>query len=272
MKTPLSTLLISICMSTCVGLPAKLFAQTDSLALDSSMTIKPEVFRKNSVKINLSSLALNNYNFNYERMLSRKISFVAGYRTMKATSLGELSLADKIATKLDNEDLKNDLNQITAGNTAYTGEFRFYGGKHAGARGFYISLYGRYAKFDVTHLYTYESESQSYNIPLKSNFSGYGGGIMLGSQWLIAKRINFDWYIIGAQYGKLTGDTKGNADLSSLSSEDREDLKFSLQDTYTITGDSYLKEPTVTDQGVNSDFDGPFFGIRGLGFSLGIAF
>lgn len=250
----------------CLLVPFAATAQTDSIAKE------PEVFRKNSVKINLSSLALNNYNFNYERSLSRKVSFVAGYRTMPSSVIGELPLTDKIFTKVDNEKLRNDLNKISASNQTYTGEFRFYGGKHAGARGFYLSLYGRYAKFDVDYDYDYTSNSnQSYKVPLKSTLTGYGGGLMFGAQWLIAKRVTFDWYIIGAHYGKLIGDGAGKVDLSSLTDSEKQHLKVNLESIVTVKDKKYL-DATVNNAGITTKTDAPFVGVRGLGFSVGIAF
>src|SRR5882757_8180519 len=53
---------------------------------------KKEIYRKNSLKINASSILLNNYSFSYERMLTRKISFVAGYRFMPRIGLGKITL------------------------------------------------------------------------------------------------------------------------------------------------------------------------------------
>ena len=38
--------------------------------------------KKNILKINITSLPISNYGFQFERVLSKKISFVLGYRTM----------------------------------------------------------------------------------------------------------------------------------------------------------------------------------------------
>lgn len=168
------------------------------------LDLENKQYPKNNVQVNLSSLALKNYNFSYERSLSRKISFVAGYRFMPLTTIGDVPAIKKVVESyLQDDDLKDKLSSISTSNKTYTGEFRFYGGKHPGARGFYLSLYGRYTNMPVNYNYAYETSTENYLIPLKSNLKGYGGGLMISSKFLIAKRITFDWYIIGGHYGKI---------------------------------------------------------------------
>ncbi|MCC9135931.1 hypothetical protein ACFSKU_15790 [Pontibacter silvestris] len=50
---------------------------------------------------------------------------------------------------------------------------------------------------------------------------GFGGGLMIGAQWLIAKRVVLYWYIIGAHYGKLKGDGSAVTDLDSHSASEK---------------------------------------------------
>ncbi|MBC7915465.1 MAG: DUF3575 domain-containing protein [Pyrinomonadaceae bacterium] len=230
-------------------------------------------FPKNNFKINLSSLAFKSYSLYYERSLSRKISFSAGYRTMPSTNLGGLPLVKKLNEKFnDGDELLEGINRMEASGNAYTGEFRFYGGKKPGARGFYLALYGRYATFNHDYDYRFTSSSNSsVSIPINSKVQGFGGGLMLGKQWLIAKRVNLDVYILGAHYGKLTGTSNGLANLSSLSDNDKQNLKDDLEGVLIIK-DKPLLSTTVNNQGITGKIDGPFAGVRGLGFSLGIAF
>lgn len=227
--------------------------------------------------MNLSSLALKNYSFSYERSLTRKISFVAGYRFMPYSSLDGLPLVDKLQDRLIDKDVltQNDLDNLSdwsAANKTFTGELRFYGGKEPGARGFYLSLYGRYTDMQVAYLYDYETSNKAYLIPLKSNVKGLGGGLMIGSQWLIAKRVVLDWYILGGHYGKLTGNTDAAVDLSSMTAAEKAELQQDLESLIDAGDISFISEATVTDEGVKAKIDGPFLGIRGAGISLGIAF
>lgn len=242
-----------------------------------------EVFRKNNVKINASSILLNNYSFSYERSLTRKISFVAGYRYMPEEALSDLRLVNILEDKYEVE--MDDADLISSSNNTYTGEFRFYGGRHAGARGFYLSVYGRYTDMKVNYQHEYETERyayddfgyvtdynyETYTLPLQSSVKGFGGGLMIGAQWLIAKRVVLDWYIIGAHYGKLKGDGSALADLSTLSASEKQELEDELNGLIEVKGKTYI-DASVTDRGADFKVDGPFLGIRGLGFNLGIAF
>lgn len=250
------------------------YAQTDSTAYYKKLAYENKHYPRNNVQINLSSLALKNYNFSLERSLSKKVTFVAGYRYMPLSTISDISLVKTVVDKYlnDQDELKNDLSNLSTGNKTYTGEFRFYGGKHPGARGFYLSLYGRYTDMQVNYNYNFTAaNNQKYLIPLKNNLKGFGGGLMLGSKWLIAKRVTFDWYVIGGHYGKLTGDGAGAMNLSSLSATDKSNLKSNLESDFTVSNQKYVTA-TVDNTGVTTKVDGPFIGLRGLGFSLGIAF
>ncbi|MBB5439410.1 hypothetical protein HDC92_003103 [Pedobacter sp. AK017] len=231
----------------------------------------PVSYRKNLVKLNLGGLALKSYNFSFERLLSKKISFVAGYNTMSENKLSDLPLIKKASEKLldEEDDIKNDFDKITAANKAYTAEFRFYTGSHPGARGFYVALYGRYNDTKINYAYDYETNSKTYHLPVKSKITGFGGGLLLGTQFIIAKRVALDFYF-GGHYGKSKGNADALADLSTMTPEEKADLKNELESKVEISGKQYLTA-TVTNEGVNAKADGPLIGLRG-GLSLGIAF
>lgn len=224
--------------------------------------------RKNNIKINITSLLLNNYSFTAERSLSRKIIFSAGYRFMPNTKLSATTLGKKMVTKLEIED--DEINKASFAGNAFTGEFRFYGGKHQGARGFYLSLYGRYSTIKIDHPYEFSTTGKSYMIPLQADTKMFGGGMMFGVQWLIAKRVTLDWSIIGAHYGNVSGIAQAKTDLSSMSSADKQNLQQDLDNFIEINGHQYIHS-TVNSQGVTAKIEGPFAGIRS-GLSLGIAF
>ncbi len=252
-----------------------LFLAKQSVAQQPDTTLNKPVklrYPKNNVKMNLSSLALNNYSFYLERSLSKKVSFSLGYRTMPSSLLGDLPAIKKASEKFsDGDELFDGINSITASNKAYTGEFRFYGGKKPGARGFYLSLYGRYTDIKLDYDYTYEAQNGPYSIPIKSSFKGIGGGLMIGAQWLIAKRVTFDWYVLGGHYGKLTGNGNGLANLTALSANEKAEIKSEIEDTGSLGGVTSVTA-NVNNTGLDVNATGPFIGLRGLGFSLGIAF
>jgi len=234
---------------------------------------KSGTYLKNRFRVNVSSLFLNNYSFTYERSLTRKISFVAGYRTMPEIILGKVALVKKIIDQVadDGDAIKEDVNRISLSNSAYTGEFRFYTGHKPGARGFYFSLYGRYARFSIDYPYEFDANNKTYIVPIKATPKIWGAGLMIGAQWLIAKRISLDWYILGGHYGSIKGDASGMVDLSELSSGDRQTLKEDIEGLFTVGDRNYINA-TVTDKGVQAKIDGPMLGLRGAGINIGIAF
>jgi hypothetical protein len=293
MKHLFTTLFCCLSFGVCV-------AQTDPsspvLSVDSTTTIQTslptttaavaavtpagnEVFRKNGVKMNLTSLAFSNYSFSYERAIARKITLVGGYSFIPETKLSGIPLVDKGIefAELDEEGEEGDeiariLDEANFSSNAITGEVRFYTGKKPGARGFYASLYGRYTTMNLTHLYVYEGDmGTEYDLPINAKLTGVGGGVMLGAQWLIAKRVTFDWYIVGGHYGKLKGDFDAKTDLSAMPQEDKQDLERELEDIAS-NGDRKYLDVTVNDNGMFGKLNGPFGGLRGFGFNLGIAF
>lgn len=251
----------------------KAYAQTDSLTYYKKLAFENKHYPRNNVQINLSALALQNYNFSYERSLGKKSTFVGGFRYMPLSTIGDISLVKTVVDKYLNgeSDLKNDLSNLNTGNKTYTAEFRFYSGKHPGARGFYTSIYGRYTDMQVGYNYNYATNTQKYLIPIQSNLKGWGGGLMFGSKFLIGRLITFDWYVIGGHYGKISGDGLATVNLSTLTASERSDLKSNLESKFNI-GDKNYVTATVNSSGVKTRTDAPFIGLRGLGFNFGIAF
>ena len=231
-------------------------------------------YPRNVVKFNLGSLLLfKNYNFVYERSLTPKISASLGYRTMPSTQLSQLPALEKAYNLAGEEEgtLEEDWNDLKASNQTFTAEFRFYGGRKPGPRGFYLGLYGRYATFDVDYNYSYETDTKNYVIPIKSTAKGLGGGLYIGVQWLIRKRVALDWQILGGHWGKLTGDGSGTADLSLMTQQDKQNVASDLEDMLPSVGDTNTVTANVNDNGVKLKIDGPFAGVRS-GISLGISF
>ncbi|WP_157578701.1 DUF3575 domain-containing protein [Pontibacter roseus] len=234
--------------------------------------VQPEVFRKNIVKINLSSLALNNTSLSYERSIRPKMSVVVDYRHMPVKSVVSAPLVKKALEKFWEEEDSEDLDAVFLGNNAYTGEIRFYAGDKPGARGLYLSLYGRYLHMKgAYHEYEYSSDVRTYILPFNLEMKGFGGGAMVGYQWLIAKRVTLDWYILGGHYGRLNVEAPALTNLRSMTSEERMGLKDDIESLNEEIPGVSLKA-TVTDEGVDVKGKAPFYGLRGLGFSLGVAF
>lgn len=91
------------------------------------------------------------------------------------------------------------------GDTKFTGfgvtpEIRFYMGSTASPEGFYVAPFIRYQNFDLT-----EEISDS-----KATLSNFGGGLLVGKQWLFKERVALDAFI-GPSYvsGSIKVETSG---------------------------------------------------------------
>lgn len=231
-------------------------------------------YLKNNLKMSLSALTLNNYSFFYERSLKPRISFQAGYRYMPETQMSKTMMAKQIFRYMETDpdtDVEAELENLYMSGNAITGEFRFYfGGKKKGARGFYTSLYGRYTTYNFDYSYDYTADTEVYNLDINGNANVFGGGLGSGFQFLIAKRVILDFYIIGVHFGNINGKATALTDLSNMTAAEQEDLKNELEDFQPLGKQIIFAE--VNDNGVNLTIKSPFLGIRAFGLSLGIAF
>lgn len=225
------------------------------------------IAQKNAVKVNLSSLALRNYHIQYERKVLPKITINVGLRVMPKGKLPFQDLLEKYAG-LDNPDLR--LGDFEIGNTAITIEPRFYVSK-AAMKGFYIAPYLRYSSFDLKLPFTYEYDHPiNGKTPKDADFTGkvnaISGGVMLGTQFNIAKRLVLDIWWIGGHYGSSSGDLSF---ASTLTPQEEQGLENTLRDfdpsPFKITWD-------VNSNGAKIKSDGPWAGFRGLGINLGFRF
>jgi hypothetical protein len=124
----------------------------------------------------------------------------------------------------------------------------------------------------MSHVHLHEdSNGTQYELPVNAKLAGFGGGIMIGAQWLVANRITFDWYIIGVHFGSLAGNLSAKSDLSKMSQQDKANLEAEIEGVTYYNNRKYI-EATVTDEGVTGNMKGPFAGVRGLGFNIGLAF
>ncbi|RFS19463.1 DUF3575 domain-containing protein [Chitinophaga silvatica] len=226
----------------------------------------------NIVKVNLSSLALNNYSVYFERCLTKKISATLGVRIMPNTALNTTLVGVRVADLLQSDN-NNDYINSNVNNQTFTLGVRFYTGHKPGARGFYTELYGRYGNFGINYPYNYTTGGKDYYIPVTARYSGLGGGILLGSQFMISRHILMDIYIIGAHYGKMTGSLDARADLSSMSNADKQLLRYDLEGLApALNNKQIITVQDVDNSGAKGKIDGPFLGVRALGFSIGYAF
>lgn len=220
--------------------------------------------KMNLVKMNLTSIAFRNYQFAYERLMTKRFSVQVSYGFIPG---GQVPLVDEV---IKDENIDN----IKLGGSNLTIEPRFYLGKGYG-HGFYVSPYYRYSHFNIDNLtYRYTSEDPvavDKKIPIA--FSGKTNsnnvGLMIGAQWLLGRNDNWvlDVWFIGGHYGGASGTITGKSSRPLTPSEqaqlkqDIEDLDISLFD-YKVT---------TNEKGAVIDLDSKWLGFRS-GISFGYRF
>jgi len=249
--------------------PFSLFAQqnTDTLKVSTTPTAVANsnkyIGSKNILKVNLSSFAFNNYHFTFEKLIYNKVSFAVSYRHMP---YGNFPMANNISNIVTNKNI--DIASSKIGGYAITPEFRFYAKK--GMKGIYLAPYFRYTNLDLSIPVTY---SLAIGAPTKTavfngSLTAASGGLMIGLQKQIFKRVALDIWIVGGHFGHGTGNLVAN--YSTLTEPERAALQAELDNI--DLNPFVFKTGTVTTTKANIDSDGPWAGVRAAGFSIGFRF
>ena len=220
---------------------------------------------KNILRWNLSSLALRNYHFTYERSLTNRLSLSLSYRTMSKGSVPFQSQLEKAIKS-------NDINfgNFQMGNTAWTVEGRFYLG-FGRMKGFYLAPYLRFANFDLSAPIKYTVTSgpgagTSKEANFVGNMKSTSPGLMLGWQFQLATKLVMDIQLIGGHYGHSNGDLNF---ASTLTTQEQDALRQSLAN---VKPDPFKFTYNVTGTGAQIKTDGPWAGIRGANIGIGLRF
>jgi hypothetical protein len=226
--------------------------------------------RKNLFKINLSSIAINHYAFQYERVTRKKQSFAIGFGFSPNVDLPfKNTLSDQFG---DNADAVRAIETTKFTKITVTPEYRFYFGKKA-PQGFYLALFARYSNMKISQDYTFTPSNGSlHNAHITGKINGIGGGVLAGAQWLLGKqqRISIDWWIAGPFIGSMNGDLVGtDPKMNELTAQDRADLENDIESVDIPLWDV---DATVGANSVDVKLKGAFYGVRFLGISLGIKF
>ncbi|WP_027377785.1 DUF3575 domain-containing protein [Kaistella palustris] len=215
--------------------------------------------RMNIVKTNVTAYAFRNINLTYERIISRKFSVAVGFGTVPK---GSAPFSKSFTKDTDFENAEVSL-------TNFTVEPRIYLGSGYG-HGFYIAPYYRYTSFNLDRVVIDEDyETRTVPLALSGKATGNSGGLMVGVQWFLGKANNWvlDLWLVGAHYGKGTGNFRGNSAQTLTPAEQAE-----LQDSIANLDIPFVKYTTTTDAGgATVKVDGPWAGIRS-GLSFGYRF
>jgi len=186
--------------------------------------------RRNILKVNLTSLALKNYQFQAERVLTRTISISFTYANLPE---GDVPLKNQILNLLQDQDdeVASILNSAQIGYTSYIPEVRFYLGKGYG-KGVYLAPFYKYSKYKIRNaeILEYERDDGSFEaLVTNGDVSANTFGLLLGAQFNLGRRIVLDWWIMGPNFGTHSGELSG-ATNRPLSPSEQLLLKNQLED------------------------------------------
>lgn len=232
---------------------------------------------KNIIKTNLSGDAIGNYNITYERSLAKKFSISLGVRYMPKSTMPQF-IQDKVTELVDDKNIL--ISDFQMGNFAITPEFRLYlsAGK---MKGFYIAPYVRYASFDlqvpVAYNYTNGLNTVNASALFNGTFTSISGGLLLGSQFQIAKKLVLDVWIIGGHYGTSNGTINATNFNPAIDPNNQNQKQAFKEQVESVNNKDY--GPFKFKGEVSSDYKtatftttGAWAGVRALGLNLGFRF
>jgi hypothetical protein len=141
--------------------------------------------QSNAVKINILSPIFSTFNIAYEHAITESSSIQLGFYAT-AASVGD----------------------VKYNGIGITPEFRFYLSDTPAPQGFYVAPFMRYQSVKL----------EDENTSSEATLSTFGGGVLIGKQWIFKKRVTLDLFI-GPSYssGKVkasSGSTSDDFDVS----------------------------------------------------------
>jgi len=232
---------------------------------------------KNIIKTNLTGDAIGNYNLTYERSILKKMSFSLGFRYMPKSTMPQV-IKEKVEEFVDDKNIR--INDFQMGNFAITPELRIYlsAGK---MKGFYLAPYARYSSFDlqVPVAYNYQNGLNTVNASALFNgkFTSLSAGLLIGSQFQIAKKLVLDVWIIGGHYGTSSGTINATDFDPAIDPNNANQKQAFKEQVESVNNKDY--GPFKFEGKVSSDYKtatftttGAWAGVRALGLTLGVRF
>jgi len=217
----------------------------------------------NVIKCNLFALGLSNISLQYEKAIHKNVSLAFQGGLLLERGLPKMISAGDNST----------FNDLTVSGFNCAPELRFYPGKKEkkqAPKGFYLAPYGRFSRYVAKALFMYTDSStvppQETPVEFKGTFTGFGGGLLIGAQFIIADKVSIDWWIGGGHFGvsKLTGSIE-----SQLVSNDPDGFREQMNEAEVPYGTKVVdvagSKASVTIGGL------PFAGVRS-GLCIGFAF
>lgn len=224
-------------------------------------TEKEQFQPSTAVKWNPSSLYFGKIGLQGEYNFKKKksITFAVGIPMSKKTSV-----------EIDDEDRDVEMKTFSV-----MGGYRMYLGKKT-MTGVYFEPYLKYLKNDAATIINADLDGEPVDFATTSQYSGFGVGAQLGVQFMIAKRVTFDFFFLGpeansAKHTVLMKDISSTLPWDANEAADAErEINESIGELPVI-GDKINVTVDAAGKTVSSSYKGFLPGIR-FGLSVGVRF
>ena len=227
-----------------------------------------------AIKLNLTQLILPGISMQAEYAFHKKMSIGLG-----ASILPQREFPTNLYNLNDNPYASNFSSPVFEGKSI-TPEFRFYPfGRegHSAPNGFYIAAYLRYSHYIAHQTVSYHDMSSSgaptYSANATHDYAGTTGGLMIGKQWIIAKYLTIDWWIIGGGVGRAKYTYSWQVDGVSLTPDQQAFVKQQATENFksvSIFGSTPSVETTSNSVLMSAML--PMYSVRFMGLCIGFAF
>jgi hypothetical protein len=225
--------------------------------------VKEKILEKNNIiKFNLSALTFKNISLQYERKVGKRTSLAVNVHTIP---FGNLPFQSTFENFADQTFVEYD--KLKFGSFGVAPEFRYYVGKKGALRGFYMAPFISYNQYKMNLPIKYSNNTRTGIFD--GDINSITGGLQLGSQFRLSNSLTLDWWIIGPNYGSANGTLNFN---SALTASEQADIRTQLENFKNDLPIDVIKSYTVTGTGATINAKGPWAGLRGLGFNLGVRF
>lgn len=174
--------------------------------------------KRNVIKFFPTSLAFGKATIGYERVINKNGSFT--FNLGLPSGINPLDYAPDFSSE------EFSMKSGTISGKLFMPGYRFNFSKKGAPVGFFIEPYMKYESFtlDFEAEFTDTNDNTVYPAKFDGDYSGFGGGIQMGVQCMIAKTITLEWSFFGLEAKSANAeltvtDVNGTIDIDELFDE-----------------------------------------------------
>lgn len=186
----------------------------------------------NVAKLGITSLAYTTVSLTYERVLGDHLGTQLTFQLMPGRALPGVGGVDGVSVFTDAKMSYFSLSP----------EFRYYPSDKGAPRGFYIGPFIKYSRFKIgasqsTTIYDDSGVGTFVELDVAFKVPRFGGGLIMGTQWLIADKFSIDWTWFGLGYAATTGKLQLESNIPGVT-EGLENELEAVEDDLSVLGNA----------------------------------